>query len=258
MYSRVLALAVVSVLGIAACGGHGTPQPTPVPQPPPVEQPPPPPPPPPPTLAVTRILAFGDSMTAGTTSPALAFAALTAGLPESYPSKLQGLETDRYSAQSVTVLNAGQPGEFVQDSRTRKRLSGMIGDASPEVVLLMEGANDLNNGTDTPNTTINATVNALEDMVRDTTGRGITVMLATLPPQRPPKGNAASFLTRYNDALRTMASKKGAILVDVYAQFPIELIGQDGLHPTEAGYQKLAEIFQSAIAAKWEHAPEAR
>jgi len=197
-------------------------------------------------------------MTAGTTSPTLAHA-LTAGLAESYPFKLQTLETDRYSSQSIGVFNAGNPGESAQDSRTRNRLSSAIGESNAEVVLLMEGANDLNQGSSTPNTTITATVNALEDMVRDTTARGIPVMLATLPPQRPnsPKGGAASFLTRYNDALKVMADKKGAMLVDVYAQFPLDLIGQDGLHPTEAGYQKLAEIFQAALAAKWEQAPAA-
>ena len=54
-----------------------------------------------------------------------------------------------------------------------------------------------------------------------------------------------------------MAGKKGATLVDLNAQFPIDLIGQDGLHPTADGYEKFAEIFQAAIAAKWEQAPAA-
>jgi lysophospholipase L1-like esterase len=33
---------------------------------------------------------------------------------------------------------------------------------------------------------------------------------------------------------------------------PLSLIGEDGLHPTEQGYQKLAEIFFDAIKAKYE------
>jgi lysophospholipase L1-like esterase len=52
-----------------------------------------------------------------------------------------------------------------------------------------------------------------------------------------------------------MAMKKGAALVDVNAQFPLDLIGQDGLHPTEAGYEKLAEIFQAALIAAYEVPP---
>ena len=44
-----------------------------------------------------------------------------------------------------------------------------------------------------------------------------------------------------------MAGKKGAIVVDVNAQFQLGLIGQDGLHPTELGYQRLADIFLEAL-----------
>jgi lysophospholipase L1-like esterase len=49
-----------------------------------------------------------------------------------------------------------------------------------------------------------------------------------------------------------MAATKGATFVDVFAQFDLSLIGQDGLHPTEAGYDRLATIFQSAISNAFE------
>lgn len=245
-------LALAAALALAACGSHPT-----APTPPPVNDPggtgtgqPPPPPPPPPTLNVSRILAFGDSMTAGTTSPVASFLALDAGIPSSYPFKLQTLETERYSGQAITVLNAGQASRRAKDDR--ERLGDAIREASPQVVLLLEGANDLNSGE-----TIRQTVDALEDMVRDTQALGITVLLATLPPQRPGQKNSghAAEIPELNDAIRVMAGKKGATLVDLYAQFPIELIGQDGLHPTADGYEKFAEIFQAAIAAKWEQPP---
>ena len=79
-------------------------------------------------------------------------------------------------------------------------------------------------------------------------------MVATLPPQREgsPKGGAATFLDRYNDGLRTMAGKKGAILVDVNSEMPLSLIGQDGLHPTEEGYRRIAEVFATALSARYE------
>jgi lysophospholipase L1-like esterase len=81
-------------------------------------------------------------------------------------------------------------------------------------------------------------------------------MLGTLPPQRAgaPKAGAATFLNRFNDALKTMAAKKGAQVVDVNALLTLTEIGQDGLHPTEAGYQHLAEIWLDAIKAKYEKA----
>jgi lysophospholipase L1-like esterase len=252
MQRRGAFLALVAALALAACGSHAT-APTP-----PNDDPgggtgtgmPPPPPPPPPTLNITRILAFGDSMTEGTTSPVLSVVGLDAGIPQSYPFKLQTLETDRYTAQTITVLNAGLASRKAKDDR--QRLADSVRAASPQVVLLLEGANDLNNGE-----TIRQTVDALEDMVRDTQALGITVLLATLPPQRPGQKNTgnAALIPSLNDAIRVMAGKKGATLVDVNAQFPIELIGQDGLHPTEDGYEKFAEIFQAAIAAKWEQPP---
>lgn len=238
----------MTALASAACGGTPS-APAPIVQPPPEPPPPPPPPPPAPVLGITRILAFGDSMTQGTTSVPLPFATLTAGESQSYPYKLQSLLTERYTTQSVVALNAGSAGK--QAAVDRARFNDALAEAKPELLLLMEGANDLN----VPGVSVNATVNAMEDMVRDARRRGAFVMLATLPPQRPGPGSKAAppdFLARYNTGLRAMAARKEAQLVDVNAQFPLGLIGQDGLHPTEAGYQRLAEIFLDAIKSKYE------
>ncbi len=242
---------------LAGCGGSGTTTPSPIVLPStPTPDPQPPPPAPPPTLKITRILAFGDSMTAGTTSPPIA-AALTAGPPQSYPFKLQDLLSARYTAQTVTVSNAGKAGEFVASSAAVKRFGEALSEAKPDLVLLLEGANDLNNAGDAVNATITASVSSLEELVKEALRRNMPIMVATLPPQRPPKGAAAASVQRFNDALKVMASKKGAMLVDVNAQMPEALIGQDGLHPTEAGYQRLAEIFRDAIKAQYEAAPPA-
>lgn len=238
-------------VALPGCGGGST-GPSPIVQPPaPTPDPPSPPPVPPPTLRITKILAFGDSLTAGTTSPPVA-AALTAGPPQSYPFKLQDLLGARYSAQTVTVSNAGRPGEFVATSAALKRFGEALSEAKPDLVLLLEGANDLNNAGDMVNATITASVSSLEEMVKESVRRNMPIMVATLPPQRPPKGAAAASVQRFNDAVKVMAGKKGAMLVDVNAQMPEALIGQDGLHPTEAGYQRLAEIFGAAIRAQYE------
>ena len=195
-------------------------------------------------------------MTEGTTSTPLTngLFALDAGLPRSYPFKLQALTTQRYSGQTIEVLNAGHAGN--RAANDGGRFSQVIVDARPQLVLLLEGANDLNTPGETINTRVTETVSALEEMVRTAGLRGIPVMLATLPPQRAgaPKAGAATFLDRFNDALKTMAAKRGAAVVDVHALLPLSDIGQDGLHPTEAGYQRLAEIWLDAIRAKYEKA----
>jgi lysophospholipase L1-like esterase len=258
MRTGIRTIALIAVLCTAACGSHHGPS---APTPPPSDggggggnQPPPPPPPPPPTLKITRILAFGDSITEGTTSAALPTLALDAGKPSSYPFKLQALETARYTAQTITVLNAGRGGEHAQDAR--QRLSDALRDGQPEVLLLMEGTNDLGALAGMSDKAIQngimATVNAMEDMVRDAQGRKVAVFVATILPQRASRAFGASLVDPYNAALKTMAAKKGAMLVDTNAQFPLDLIGQDGLHPTDSGYDKLAEIFQSALAAVYE------
>jgi acyl-CoA thioesterase I len=234
----------------------GEPQPPPAPAPPPT----PDPPPPPPRLGVTRILAFGDSMTEGTTSAPLSLwtFSLDAGAPRSYPFKLQSMMTARYTDQTIAVFNAGFAGRRAAEDLDRFRSA--VSEAAPNVILLLEGANDLNAPLrdDSVNDRIDHTVGSLEDMVKSATRQQIPVLLATLPPQRPggPKAHAAEFLARYNAELKEMAVKKGATIVDVHAQFPMSEVGQDGLHPTESGYQRLAEIWMDALKARYETVPE--
>lgn len=259
-----LAVAAAAVLLTASAGCEESPTaPGQITEPPPAPAPTPTPSPtpPPPRLGVARVLSFGDSMTEGTTSSPLTgiwFFALDAGRPQSYPFKLQALITARYTDQTIQVFNAGLAGR--RASEDIERFDDAVSEAQPEVVLLMEGANDLNAPLDPGegmNDRINLTVGSLEEMVKNAVRRQTTVLLATLPPQRPggPKAQAAEFLPRYNDALKVMAGKKGAHIVDVSAQFPLELIGQDGLHPTEEGYQRLADIWLEALKSRYETTP---
>ncbi|MGH9372927.1 MAG: SGNH/GDSL hydrolase family protein [Vicinamibacterales bacterium] len=258
----VVVVAATGLIGMAACGESPT-QPDPIvnPSPEPTPAPSPSPSDPPPKLGVTRILAFGDSMTEGTTSPPATLwqFALDAGLPRSYPFKLQALARARYTEQTIEVFNAGLAGR--RASRDLDRFNSAVSEARPDVVLLLEGANDLNAPLDVNegiNDRIKHTVGSLEDMVKSAARRQLPVLLGTLPPQRPggPKAGGAEFLTRYNDALKEMAAKKGAHIVDVFAQFPLSDIGQDGLHPTDSGYQRLAEIWLEALKGRYETAPQ--
>lgn len=268
-FARIFAFA--TVLGVAACGGHRSPT-TPTP---PTNgggtgdggsggTTTPPPPPAPPTLKVTKILCFGDSLTEGTVQPPVSPTALDAGASVSYPYKLQALETARYTSQTIVVWNDGRAGEAAEDKtpddNAYDRLTYGLSDTNPDVLLLMEGANDfakyvsLNSS---QNAGITAVVNAMEDMVRAAQSRGVAVFVATLPPQRPGglRAGAADLVAPYNAALKAMVAKKGATLVDMNTLFPLSLIGLDGLHPTEDGYEKMAEIFQTALAAVYEVPP---
>lgn len=164
----------------------------------------------------------------------------------SYPTMLRQLLGQRYPTQSIQVENAGRSGEWAVDGQYR--LGAELARSGAEVLLLMEGANDLaalgEKGMD-PATA------AIEAMVAEAGRRGVVVLLATLPPQRP-GGSRATFidlLPRYNDWMRRIARDRGATLVDVESAFggDLSLLSADGLHPTVEGYRVIAQAFADAI-----------
>ena len=58
-----------------------------------------------------------------------------------------------------------------------------------------------------------------------------------------PRGVAFCYLPRYNVRLRDLAAHLRVQLVDLYTLVPDSLVGQDGLHLTEAGYARVADVF---------------
>ncbi len=221
----------------------------------------------PPPLSPTNFLAFGDSMTAGEITVPITTTAGALGedgypnfklivVPsESYPTKLLALLRGRFftQAQQFVVTNAGLPAEWAIDGA--KRLPGVLPASGAQVVLLLEGANDLEAS---PNSTgVNNALVGLQTMIRTARGRGATVMVATLPPVRP--GGRLSLpvalVQTVNDSIRANAAAEGAIVVDLHAAMASNVttfIGIDGLHPTAAGYQRMAETFFSVIRTTFE------
>jgi hypothetical protein len=97
----------------------------------------------PPRLTATSFLAFGDSMTAGEVTKPLTMK-LTVVESASYPTRLKALLTARYTAQTISMTNAGKPGERASGTHGGvTRLPGLLAQDAPAVVLLMEGVNDL-------------------------------------------------------------------------------------------------------------------
>jgi len=208
-----------------------------------------------PQLGVTRILAFGDSLTSGTTSPDPMTLAVSE--PDSYPYQLNDLLTARYTDQTIEVVNEGCGGEFVAMKNSNcaggvQRLPVVVDQHRPQVVLIMHGANDLRR----PSREISGIVGAIEQMVSDAQRRGAKVMVASLPPQNPEgtRGDAAERLPEFTRKLEEMAADEGAEFVDLYHIMGTwqGYIGMDGLHPTVTGYGKIAEIFRDRIQERFE------
>lgn len=212
-----------------------------------------------PQLGVTRILAFGDSLTAGTTSPDPMTLALVK--PDSYPYQLNDLLTARYTDQTIEVINEGCGGEFVAMENSNcaggvQRLPVVLNQHKPQVVLIMHGANDLRRSS----REVSGIVGAIEQMVGDAQRRGVKVMVASLPPQNPEgrRGDAAPRLPEFTRKLQEMADDEGAEFVDLYGIMGTwqGYIGADGLHPTVTGYGKIAEIFRDRIQERFEKVDE--
>ena len=215
----------------------------------------------PPRISATRFVAFGDSMTAGEV-PSLGLNPTTGRFlvdpSSSYPRRLEISLTSRYTDQTPTVRNQGQGGETTTEARSR--LSRVLAGAGFEVLLLMDGANDLIEGDARK---VAPAVSGVQSMVRDARSRGLRVYLASLPPQDPlaccpRRGSGAGLVNTYNSQLRSVATAENATFVDVNSAFngnTTTLIDRDGLHPTAAGYQVIADTFFKAITDTLELPP---
>jgi lysophospholipase L1-like esterase len=213
----------------------------------------------PPQISVARFMAFGDSVTWGTASPPAGFLAYPIPSPSySYPTQLLSLLGVRYPDQAITMANEGWPGEGIADGLNR--LPSALAFNSPEVLLLLDGENDLLGKPSS--TTTEYIASKLRDMVRTAKARmpAIKVLLASFPPQYHgtipyDRGAGAEFVPELNQRIAAVALSEGATLVDLYAAFPVggkPYIGVDGLHPTEQGFTLMAQTFAKIIQDKFE------
>ena len=202
---------------------------------------------PPPRMTATRFVAFGDSLTFGVDSPPLR----TAGPSFAYPEQLRQRLAARYREQFFTVENEGLPGEYAQEAVGR--LINVIRSRRPEVVLLMEGSNDLLQF----EAGMERAITALRAMVAFARSENVKVALATIPPQRPggPRMRpAATLVATFNDRVRALAVSENVPLIDVYGGMKdnLSLIGEDDLHPTIQGFSVMADIFDAGVRQHFE------
>lgn len=213
-------------------------------------------------LRASRILAFGDSITEGKTAAGLLdvpTVAVGCPIPDratSYPRVLGDLLKARFPTQPLETTNCGVGGETATDGAVR--LPSALSLAGPDVVLLMQGANDftaiaLAGGSQS--TAVSQVSSAIVSMIRQARGQR-TVFVGTLPPQRAGgKAPRPEWVEPLNDRLRAVVPAEGAVLVDVYRALggsPNPYIDTDGLHPTVEGHRRIAETFADAIRARLE------
>ena len=202
----------------------------------------------PPRLRRTRIMAFGDSITEGWTILSNDPYDLSAPPQTAYPTVLGQLLSARYTDQTITVFNRGRPGE--QASRALGRFMTTYAADAPDVVVLMEGYNDVVQNSDDVAGIANA-IAGVSELAAEARRRGARVFICTLAPGRP--GRIAiqrSALDYVNDRLRQVARSEGAVLVDVFNALLPDVnanVSIDGLHLTPLGYRRVAEAVFAAI-----------
>lgn len=201
----------------------------------------------PPAAAQTRYIAFGDSITLGT-----GFDEPSRECPEEcgYAPRLEALLDD--AGMPSEVLNAGLGGERTPEGLSR--LPQVLAEEGGDVLLLMEGTNDVSRGISRETTLFN-----LNQMAARASDHGLSTIHSTLIPRIPSAQVDGENVVnqRTNWAIRELAFDRGRELADpfeVFGSHPntfAELYhpgaGDPVGHPNAAGYDLLAGIFFDVI-----------
>ena len=194
-------------------------------------------------MAGQIILAFGDSITYGTSSSAN-------GPASGYPRLLEAVMEPLFGGHVITI-NQGKPGESTGSGSSRIR--SVLGTYQPDLSLLMEGVNDTFGSV--PNGTISSNLKSMIDACKRD---GSSVILSTLTPviksayrdRTAQEGRIESF----NGYVPGIASSRGIAWVDSWNAIASRLNWQSTLmdqptanHPNDAGYAVMREAWLKAI-----------
>lgn len=199
------------------------------------------------TIVKTRFMAFGDSITDGAVSLA---PLIMLGPPDTYPFKLEQMLRERYPSQSIVVVNEGKGGEDTRGGALR--LPQVLNVHQPDVVLLLEGINNLGASTSTQ-------VAALRTMITEAQRRNVDMIIATVMPVLPTwrqyqPGTTLPKIQALNAQIFALAAEFNlGPPVDLYALFTTNphLFGADGLHPSLEGQTRIAEAFRDQIVIRY-------
>jgi lysophospholipase L1-like esterase len=210
-----------------------------------------------PFLFADTTLAFGDSLTAGITS-AFCSTGICSTSTTGYPQRLEALLRARFPAQTALVQGSGVAGECASadgcsGTAGRNRLPGAI-QGVHDLVVILEGVNDTN-----AITSDSFIESALRSMVQTARNAGKDVILCGLLPVKPREDNGMykaepARIASLNARLRDVAIAEAVPFVDMVAAFGSAfqpLLSPDGLHPNDAGYQRMAEAIANSIIANF-------
>jgi lysophospholipase L1-like esterase len=187
-----------------------------------------------------RYVAFGDSITEGVGDDP--------SRPAGYTPRLGALLVG--AGIQADIINQGVGGEATPEGLNRLSLA-LVGTQPDDVLLLMEGTNDISRGIPLETTRFN-----LNEMARRAEARGLIVVQGTIFPRRPDAkmdaDNVETLILSQN--IRDMAGRRGRDLADIFEifisrpdRFPTLYATSTGYdpvgHPNAAGYDLIAQAF---------------
>ena len=180
-----------------------------------------------------RIVAFGDSLSAGFMLPASA----------SFPGQLEAAL--RAKGRDVTVVNAGVSGDTASDGLARLDWSIPKG---ADLVIVEFGANDMLRGLDPA-----ITRRALDQIITKLQDRGASVLLAGM---RSVTNLGESYRTEFEGIYPALAKAHQVPLYPFFlegiAEQPAFNLG-DGMHPNQAGVAKIVAGILPSVEAALDH-----
>ncbi|WP_372398770.1 SGNH/GDSL hydrolase family protein [Azospirillum sp. HJ39] len=186
-----------------------------------------------------RIVAIGSSSTAG---------AGASGPDRTYPARLAHHLRDRFGMADIAVLNRGINGET--DDQTEKRIDADALAARPDLVIWQVGANTVLRDGDQ-----GLSERSVRQGVERLRAAGIDVVLMDLQyaPRMVEKAGVAPMLARIADIAadeRVGLFHRFAVmrsLVDSRRMAVTDLIGPDGVHQNDGGYDCVASMLAVGI-----------
>jgi acyl-CoA thioesterase-1 len=173
------------------------------------------------TGAPLKIVAFGDSLTAGYGLPA----------QEAFPARLE--RALKAKGHNVEIENAGVSGDTASGGLSR--LEWSIADGTDAVIVEL-GANDMLRGVQPK-----VTLQALDDILAKLKARNIPVLLSGM---RAAPNMGAEFVREYEAIFPALAQKYDVVFypffLDGVAADP-RLALRDGVHPNGAGVQIIVD-----------------
>jgi lysophospholipase L1-like esterase len=193
-------------------------------------------------------LAFGDSITDGEGS----------GDREGFRRRLESRLRRHFG--SASVIADGVSG--ASSDRGVRRINRSLERFHPAYALILMGTNDYDDAKD-EESQVGSTLLSLQTILERVRRNGSIPVLATIPPtnvgfdaRATPARNR--WVSLVDERLASLASTQGALLADVHADFlaqgELGSLFVDHVHPSDRGYEIIAECFFRAITRR---APQA-